>query len=110
MTTPDKIALNPKNTQIFTLLGLTDEETGLLVNSATLSCTLVDSQWQPVPGATGLVMSPVGSPPAGNYAALIPGSGFDPPIGGDYTFLVDGNDGVTVLHVETAIEIEAREE
>lgn len=111
---PDKIILNPKNTQIVRLLGLVTRtiqgDASVLetpVNDATLLGNLYNGKGCLVAGVTNVTFIPIGSPPIGDYFAQV--SPFEADPGGDYVFILDGSGSSSGFHVEFPVELETRE-
>jgi hypothetical protein len=111
---PDKIVLNPRNTQTIRFLGLSQTVVNLdgtlsavPINDATLEGTLYDGDDRPVAGMVDIVFNPVGSPPVGDYFAQV--DPFDADPGGDYVLVVDGSKVGGSFHIEYPVEIENRE-
>lgn len=116
MPIPDKLILYDDNTQLLQLFGLAQELPGtppdippttVSVTDAVVRATLKDGEDVNVPGCINILLSPLGSPPTGNYSGQV-NADFNPPIGGDYVLIVDGDNGPDHLHLEILTEVKSR--
>jgi hypothetical protein len=116
MAVPDKLILFDDNTQILQLFGLAQLQPGtpsdqdqitIPVVDAVVTATLQDGEGVNVPGCIGVVLSPIGSPPSGDYAGRV-GTDFNPAVGTDYMLLVDADSGIDHLHLEIIVEVQSR--
>jgi hypothetical protein len=102
---PAKLIFYQKNTQIFEIDGLKDQN-GNYLDSATVTATLVDQNGNEVAGFVGITMNYVtGS--QGIYQGTID-SVFDPATGGGYIVRLDATQGAAVGHWEIRVEVDAR--
>jgi hypothetical protein len=117
MAVPDKLILyNDDNTQLLQLFGLSRELPGTLpdedpvmipIAAATVKATLKDGEDLNVPGCINILLMPIGSPPAGDYAGTI-GPNFDPIEGADYILVVVADNGSDHLEIEIITEVKSR--
>lgn len=117
MAVPDKLILyNDDNTQLLQLFGLSQELPGTLpddipvtvpIAAATVTVTLKDGEDIDVPGCIGIVLTPIGSPPVGDYSGTI-GPNFDPVESTDYILVVTADNGPDHLEIEILTEVQSR--
>lgn len=112
---PAKMVMWPGNTQAIYLFGVTkiapgsDPPAEVPVADAAITATLVDGQGNPVTGLNDISFTLLGSPPSGDYVALV-GETFNPPIAGDYTLEISGTESTNEsLSLAIPIEVQARE-
>jgi hypothetical protein len=117
MAVPDKLILyNDDNTQLLQLFGLSQELPGtppdtdpvtVPVVAANVKATLKDGEDLDVPGCINISLTPMGSPPAGDYSGTI-GPLFDPVEGTDYILVVTADNGPDHLEIEIITEVKSR--
>lgn len=114
MPAPDKLILFDDNSQVLTLVGLSqivsapgDPIETALVTDADVTATLYDGENNPVTGCIGIALAPVGSPHTGNYSGQV-GTSFNPEVGTDYSLSVDAVNGPDTMHLEILVEIQTR--
>jgi hypothetical protein len=95
------------NTQVTTLAGLQDDETGLFISGASLQMTLVDDDGNKVVGCIQVPMTYVATT-NGNYQGTFGNNTFYPSIGTSYTLLIDGSYLGSYIHLEVPVEVQAR--
>ena len=109
IATTRKLVLYPGNTQGVQLLGVQDQTTGLFWgNTATIICTLEDDQGVVITGCFEVpFVFQTGS--QGNFLATFWDQNFQPVVGNNYTLIIDGSQGSSILHLEVLTEIRQRQ-
>jgi hypothetical protein len=105
---PTIIYLFPQNTQVLSIEGLIDEISGGYLNSASVSATLLDQNYNPDSILNNISMSYVAAS-NGNYEGVVPAS-FNPTLGSGYTLQYTVNqDGVqAVISVPCQVKLRAK--
>ena len=104
--TQARVVLFQDNTQRIQLHGLRDADTGVFINGASLTATLLDQNRNQVAGLIGVAM-PYVSGTNGNYQGTV-GASFAPPVGTNYTLIIDGDQGISHLHMEITAAVRVR--
>jgi len=102
---PAKLLLYQDNTQRVKVFGLKDDD-GNFLNSALMNATLLDNNRTEVSGLINVTMAYV-SGSNGDYKGTV-GSTFSPPVGSDYTMVIEGDQSGAHLHMELPTEVRVR--
>lgn len=102
---PAKLLLYQDNTQRVKVFGLRDDS-GAFLNDSVMEATLLDINRTEVPGCIGISMAYVPDT-NGNYVGTVT-SDFKPPVGSDYTMIIEGDEGDSHLHMELPTEVRVR--
>lgn len=102
---PARLILYQDNTQRVKVFGLRDDN-GAFLNDAVMSATLLDVNRNQVTGCINITMSYVADS-NGNYTGTVTAA-FEPPVGTDYTMIIEGNEGDSHLHMEIPTEVRVR--
>lgn len=104
--TPPRVTLYQDNTQEVQIFGLRDADTQVFLNAASIEATLLDEDRNEVSGLVGIQLVYVpGS--NGNYSGVV-GADFEPPVGSNYTLVIDGDQGASHLHMEITTSVKVR--
>ncbi len=87
-----KLTFYPNNSQFVQITGLQDQVPNIFINNASITGTLKDSSGNAVAGATNLAGVYVAGS-NGDYTFAVDPSTFNPAVGYDYVFVIDGTYG-----------------
>ena len=109
IATRSKIILYQMNTQAIFIQGLQDNITEEYLNGFVLTASLIDKDGNSIVGCQDIVFV-YQALSNGTYTSIFGDGTFQPGIGTGYTLLIDGNDGVSWVHVEFIVEIQPRQQ
>lgn len=103
---PTIIYLFPQNTQVLSIEGLVDEISGDYLNSATVSATLYDQNFNPDPVLNNIPMNYVAAS-NGNYEGVVPDT-FNPVLGSGYTLQYTAAQGGIQAVISVPVQVKLR--